>query len=189
MKKHYFLAVPIEEKHRTILQNWIQSRKSALPFKSWVHPEDYHITLAFLGDVHPGSRLNDLIKNVKEMTKNSGQFEISLKGIDIFGKTESPRIFWASVEQSASLYQLQTQIVKACEETGFQLDRKPFHPHITLARKWNSDEPFIKSPEMDYEFEGKSSPNFVTSIHLYQTNLDQNPKYEAINIFPLVQQE
>lgn len=189
MKKHYFLAVPIEEKHRAILQNWIHMNKSKLPFKSWVHPEDYHITLAFLGDIQPSSRLNELVKRVDETVKNCHQFEISLKGIDIFGKKDSPRIFWAGVENSSSLHHVQKLIVKASEEVGFQLDRKPFQPHITLARKWNSDEPFIKSPGLDHVFDDKSSPSLVKSIHLYQTHLDRIPKYEAINIFPLLQPE
>lgn len=187
MKKHYFLAVPIEEKHRTILQNWLHMNKSKLPFKSWVHPEDYHITLAFLGDVQPSNRLIELIKRVDETVINCRKFEISLKGIDIFGKTESPRIFWAGVENSSSLHHVQKQIVRASEEAGFQLDSKPFRPHITLARRWNSEEPFIKSPELDLVFKDKPSPSLVKSIHLYQTHLDRIPKYEAINIFPLRQ--
>ncbi len=185
MKKHYFLAVPIEEKQRMILLNWIQNHKSSLPFKSWVHPEDYHITLAFLGDIQQHSKLIELTKSVNETLKNDFQFEISLKGIDVFGKAESPRILWASVEHSESLNHLQTVIVKACEETGFQLDRKPFRPHITLARKWNSVHPFIKFARLDQVFNDQPSPSVVSSIYLYQTNLDQIPKYEAINIFPL----
>lgn len=186
MKKHYFLAVPIEEKQRELLQNWIQINKASLPFKSWVHPEDYHITLAFLGDVQPRTRLNDLIKNVNESIKNCGQFEVSLKGIDIFGKKESPRIFWASVEHSSSLNRLQTQMAKACEASGFELDRKPFRPHITLARKWSSEKPFIKPSGLERVFAEYPSSSTVTSIHLFQTNLDQIPKYEAINSFPLL---
>ncbi|WP_175639939.1 RNA 2',3'-cyclic phosphodiesterase [Metabacillus schmidteae] len=187
MKKHYFLAVPIEEKQREILQNWIQINKTTLPFKSWVHPEDYHITLAFLGDVQPSTRLNDLTKKVNEIIKSCEHFEMSLKGIDIFGRKDSPRIFWASVEHSSSLNYLQTQIVKACDSAGFELDRKPFRPHITLARKWNSVEPFIKSPGLEHVFTDNRSPSMVTSVHLYQTNLDQIPKYEAINSFSLLQ--
>ncbi len=185
MKTHHFLAVPIDEKNRAIIHKWIVSNKDKYPFKSWVHPEDYHITLAFLGNVGPSSKLVELVKNVGEVVEHIKQFEISLKGIEIFGKLESPRIFWAGVENSPSLHQLQEQVVNACEKVGFQLDRKPFRPHITMARKWKSEESFLKSPELDNVFDDEASPILVNKIHLYQTHLDRIPKYEAVNVFPL----
>lgn len=185
MKKHYFIAVPIEEQHQQLIQNWIASYKNKLPFQSWVHPNDYHITLAFLGDVGEDEKLELLVEKIKQTVQFVPQFELFLKGIDVFGKPDSPRIFWAGVKESTNLQQFQKQVFDRCQEVGFQLDKKPFRPHITLARKWKSEEPFRKWPQLDHAFEENSSHFNVKKIHLYQTNLNKIPKYEVVETFLL----
>ena len=37
-------------KLKTNLNAGMEKLKSAFPFKKWLHPADYHITMAFLGD-------------------------------------------------------------------------------------------------------------------------------------------
>ncbi|MCM3162773.1 RNA 2',3'-cyclic phosphodiesterase [Metabacillus litoralis] len=185
MKKHYFIAVPIEEHHQQLIQNWITTYKNKLPFQSWVHPNDYHITLAFLGDVGEVEKLELLVEKIQQVVQFVPHFDLMLKGIDVFGKQDAPRIFWAGVKESMNLQHLQKQVFDRCQEVGFQLDKKPFRPHITLARKWKSEEPFRKWPQLDHAFEGSSSHFHVKKIHLYQTNLNKIPKYEVVETFPL----
>lgn len=185
MKKHYFIAIPIEELHQTIIQNWISLYKNKLPFQTWVHPNDYHITLAFLGDIQSNEKLELMINKVGEAIRANHPFELILKGIDVFGKEAKPRIFWAGVEHSIPLHQLQKKVFNTCNEVGFHLDTKPFRPHITLARKWKSEEPFLKWQELAQTFEEENTPIFVKEIHLYQTHLDRVPKYEVVKTFPL----
>ncbi|RKI99580.1 RNA 2',3'-cyclic phosphodiesterase, partial [Butyricicoccus sp. 1XD8-22] len=46
---HYFFAVKLPDEVKTFMSEWVQKNKREYPFARWVHPEDYHITLAFLG--------------------------------------------------------------------------------------------------------------------------------------------
>ncbi len=46
---HYFFAVKLPEETKLILKSHIEKLKGILPFGRWVHHEDLHITLAFLG--------------------------------------------------------------------------------------------------------------------------------------------
>ncbi len=48
-ESHYFFALELPESCKNKLNEWAGTIKEAYSFKSWVHPEDYHITLAFLG--------------------------------------------------------------------------------------------------------------------------------------------
>lgn len=181
---HFFIAVPIDEINKANIKRWVDCNKDELPFKSWVHQDDYHITLAFLGYVEETEKLNQLKKIVKEAVSVYSPFQMKLKGIDIFGKKESPRILWISLEESKGLADLQQKIYRVCHDIGIVLDSKPFRPHITIARKWKSEEHFIKP--MDYDDYFKELPNslYVDEINLYQTHLDRVPKYEVIKTFP-----
>lgn len=75
----------------------------------------------------------------------------------------------------------------ACGKAGFQLETRPFRPHITLARKWIGDEPFQTG--MLERLWGELQPEPLqfeaSEVVLYQTNLNKTPKYEAKTIFPL----
>ena len=43
-------------KLKTELHTRIEKLKFAFPFKKWLHPADYHITMAFLGDASEAMR-------------------------------------------------------------------------------------------------------------------------------------
>lgn len=61
---------------------------------------------------------------------------IEIGGLNIFGSPKSPRIFWAQVNEVEPLFHLQEIVHKMCLAAGFTLETRPYHPHITLARKW-----------------------------------------------------
>ncbi|WP_226670201.1 RNA 2',3'-cyclic phosphodiesterase [Metabacillus litoralis] len=188
MKKHhphFFIAVPIEDHIGNNIKKWISTNKNELAFKSWVHPEDYHITLAFLGNVEDTNKLEKIKGVVREIVAMNSSFQLKVKGIDIFGKKDSPRILWVSLEESKALVDLQQKVFKACLENGIKLDSKPFAPHITIARKWNSEEPFHYSNDYIHVFSEVENEFNIKQIHFYETHLDRIPKYEAIDIFPL----
>ncbi|MGM0874965.1 MAG: RNA 2',3'-cyclic phosphodiesterase [Bacillota bacterium] len=182
---HFFIAVPIGKDQKRMIQDWLAHKKDNLPFQSWVHHEDYHITLAFLGNVDSNDQLHQLSDRVKEIVEKRSPIELSLKGIDVFGKKDSPRIFWAGIEDSSPLHYLQKQVFLACEDTGFTLDSKPFRPHITLARRWKSENPFVKPEEFQQAFQDEKQSFIVKNIHLFRTHLDRVPKYETVEVFPL----
>lgn len=46
---HYFFALLLPQDIKSYLQEKCEQIKMDFPFKRWVHHEDYHITLAFLG--------------------------------------------------------------------------------------------------------------------------------------------
>jgi 2'-5' RNA ligase len=180
-KHHYFFAVKIPSEVKGFLKNWVEAHKAEFPFGKWVHHEDLHITLAFLGFAKE-NMLHQAIEAMPEILADIPPFTLTLSKIGTFGPEKKPRIFWADVEQSESLNQIQQKVYKQCENVGFQLDKKPFRPHITLARKWISDEHFDVKRLM--EIENRFSFT-VNEIVLYETHLDKTPKYNDYAQFPL----
>jgi 2'-5' RNA ligase len=183
---HFFFAVRLPEAPKIIMKEHCERMKNLLPFGRWVHFEDLHITLAFLG-FSPLEKLEDAKERVKEALFDSNSFPLQINQLGIFGDRKSPRILWADTLESKELQSVRNKVYSACGEAGFQLETRPFRPHITIARKWVGDEPFQEDllhiwEELQTEplaFEAKD-------IVLYQTHLQNTPKYEAKAVFPLI---
>ncbi|WP_028399764.1 RNA 2',3'-cyclic phosphodiesterase [Ectobacillus panaciterrae] len=177
MQTNYFIAVPLPAFVKEALAEWREHAESVLPFQSWVHQDDYHITLAFLGSAD--AVLSSLQKEMERMTHPG--FSLSLKGLQTFGVPERPRILWADVTHPSELSALQSNVHDMCEALGFSLEKRPYRPHITLARRWRSDRSFDEPSEL-----WKPISFSVQSIVLYKTHVERVPKYEEIYKVPLL---
>lgn len=182
---HFFLAVSLPMETKLKLKEECSIIKENLSFQRWVHHEDYHITLAFLG-----SAQNNMLKRAQELVgeriKGQKSFPLQITGLGVFGRTDSPRIFWADTYKEKRLSAVRDIVFSACTDAGFQLETRPFKPHITLARKWAGTSPFHTSLlETNNPFYKCALTFTASEVVLYQTHLDKTPKYEKIAIFPL----
>ncbi len=91
-----------------------------------------HITLLApfrLGDAGE-KKLNELLK---EVGRNQGEFEVTLRGYDAF----APRVLYIGVQQSRALTELQEKLESLArserELFNYNYDSRPYHPHMTLA--------------------------------------------------------
>lgn len=182
---HFFFALKLPDNTKLLLKEHCEKLKESLPFKRWVHHQDLHITLAFLGFA-PGDKLEAAQNILEETILGMGSFHLKINRLGFFGKQDNPRIFFADTEESNELKLVRQKVYKACMEAGFKLETRPFRPHITLARKWAGEKPFEK--EM-LDIWKKLQPEPIafngTDVVLYQTHLDKTPKYEEVNLFSL----
>ena len=184
-RQHYFYAIELPGGAKDSLHQWVTELKQTYSYKSWVHPSDYHITLAFLGSASQ-RMLNDTATLLHTDLKDCSTFPLKIKGLDTFGMEESPRILWASVEAQPLLYELQGTVSCICTKAGFSLDKKSFTPHITIARR--CQEKMEKGHIKQIEESLPSISAFeVQNLVLYRTNMDSIPKYEPIVTYPLVE--
>jgi 2'-5' RNA ligase len=184
-KTHYFLAVPIPKEIKELYLEWRERTQENLPFKSWVHHEDYHITLAFLGDAHL-STIEKVKVEMERIQERHEPFCLQLSGLGYFGKQESPRILWSGIDRQPQLEELHRDIFQACQSIGFKLEKRPFRPHLTLARRWREEGGFPANELTQLFHIAKSSLSYtVDSFVLYQTHLNQSPKYETLSTFYL----
>lgn len=174
MKSHYFLAVSLPEIVKDALDTWRKQYKEELPFQSWVHRDDYHITLVFLGDVS-SLMLPRIEEEMKQLSINQ-KFSMAMQGVGTFGPAERPRILWAGITHPPELFALQKQTYNFCEALGFSLETRPYRPHITLGRRWRGEYPLTDLQQR--ELGGLSF--LAEKITLYKSHLQQTPKYEEI---------
>jgi RNA 2',3'-cyclic 3'-phosphodiesterase len=182
---HFFFAIKMPLETKLIMQKYTEKLKEILPFSRWVHHQDLHITLAFLGNA-PSEKLTSAMENVQATLSGSEGFMLEINKLGIFGKLDSPRIFWADTKESNELQVVRKKVFTACLDAGFQLETRPFKPHITLARKWIGDKPFQQNL-LNVWAELQPEPLLfnVNEVVLYQTHLDKTPKYEEKTIYKL----
>jgi RNA 2',3'-cyclic 3'-phosphodiesterase len=101
---------------------------------SWVHAENIHITLRFLGDLDDSGvqRVCDLVARA---AGEEPAPRASLGSIGAFPNLTRPRVVWVGLaEGSAAVAALASAVNGALERGGFGAPDKPFRPHLTLAR-------------------------------------------------------
>lgn len=100
----------------------------------WVQPESIHLTLKFLGDV-PSPKLPALYKAVERACAGVPPFALHLEGLGCFPDMRRPRVVWVGVrEETGHLAALQKAIEREVAQEGFPPEKRPFTPHLTLAR-------------------------------------------------------
>ncbi|WP_410771738.1 RNA 2',3'-cyclic phosphodiesterase [Fontibacillus sp. BL9] len=178
-----FIAVPLPGAVKQALSDWVEKQKVALKFTKWVNPADYHITVQFLGDVTP-NKFDDLKQQLTETAKRVNGFSLQAKEIGMFGRPSNPRVLWAGIDgDQDKLKSLYRSVTEGNRGLGFIPEERPYHPHITLARKYRED------AKLDPEPLNLSSPDFgewsVDAIVIYRTRMGKTPMYEEVFRTPL----
>lgn len=142
----------------------------------WVKPDAMHLTLAFLGEVEEG-RVAAAERALRRGAEGAPALELAAAGLGAFPDQRRARVLWAGVAGDLrQLAALQTGIALALESEGFELDGKPFHPHLTLARA-RVPQPLPPSLDRAQRFGSWRA----TEVRLYRSHLGpQGPRYEVL---------
>ena len=93
--------------------------------------ENLHLTLAFLGEVHP-RRVADIRRVMDSVVCPATDAGIS--GFGSFGRGDE-RLLWRGLRLNPSVRTMRDHLIAGLKEAGFAPDDKPFKPHITIARR------------------------------------------------------
>ncbi|MDD4005251.1 MAG: RNA 2',3'-cyclic phosphodiesterase [Elusimicrobiaceae bacterium] len=99
---------------------------------SWTKPEQFHLTLHFLGETDP-ARLPD-IRAALDAAAKTESFELACGRIGFFPEYGEPRVVWLGVQQPARLARLRDRIGAELASRGLYADSRPFAAHLTLGR-------------------------------------------------------
>lgn len=100
----------------------------------WTPPEQLHLTAKFLGDV-PDTQVADVADAVTLAATTSKPFDMDIGGCGCFPHQGTVRIVWAGTnEPTGSLLACVEAVESSLGELGFERERRPFSPHITIGR-------------------------------------------------------
>ncbi len=181
MSFHYFIAMKLDHSTKEWLDSWKPDiNKYHLPYKTWVHKQDYHITLQFLGGIKEEKRnqLMDLLNRVEKLPA----FATQITGLDYFGREDRPKVLYASVDKAQELEKLYLAIKAICKEIEIPVDSREYHPHITIAKKWTGKTEKIDKNIFNLKL---NKLIYLSEVALYQINPRKEIKYQPIKVIPL----
>jgi RNA 2',3'-cyclic 3'-phosphodiesterase len=108
----------------------LSNLRGGLPGARWIDPENYHVTLRFIGDID-GLYANEVASMLLRV--NRKPFEVKLRGLTSFGG-KKPRAVVADIEPSKPLIELQAELERMMQRIGLDPEGRKFTPHVTLAR-------------------------------------------------------
>lgn len=102
-----------------------------MPGARWVSPENYHLTLRFIGEAppHQAEEIDLALGALK-----AREFPLALAGVGTFSKGGRGTALWIGAERSQQLDHLRAKIETALQRVGLEPERRRFTPHVTLAR-------------------------------------------------------
>jgi 2'-5' RNA ligase len=108
--------------------------RGGLPGARWIDPDNYHLTLRFIGDIdeRTAQEIGSMLDQVKRRS-----FELRLEGLASFGG-KRPRAVVANVAAPPALLELQAEHERIMQRIGLAPEGRKFTPHVTLARLHNS---------------------------------------------------
>ena len=171
------LAPPVIEELSTLTMR-IQSKGNGL---RWALPESWHITLQFLGN-STLQQFECVVERLRDL--NLRPVAIQPEKLGFFDRAG---IFFVGVRPAPALILLQQQVSAATNPCGFAAETRPYHPHITLARRKGKSgaEDFhkVKARIGDHpRFSSFLAPEFVLYESITRPAASQ---YEIRERFPL----
>jgi 2'-5' RNA ligase len=100
------------------------------PDLRWSRPEQWHLTLAFLGEV-PETSMDELTTRLGRAAGRHPSLSLAFTGGGRFGS----RVLWTKVQgDRAGLCRLADSVRAGARRTGLAVEDRPYRPHLTLAR-------------------------------------------------------
>ncbi len=119
------------KKEMTQLQ--LELKKSNADVK-WDTEDKFHATIKFLGNVEE-TILHQLITACESSLNHFLPFDISYQSLGSFPNKKHPRVIWIGCDdRDGALQQIKNALDTILLPFGFEIEQRPFRPHITLGR-------------------------------------------------------
>ena len=173
-----FVAVPLPDEIRMALADRLGSLD--MPGKP-VPPENWHITLRFLGWTDDVA-LDRLLAALDEADLGR-TFDMMLGEMGAFPRPKSATVIWLAVSEGLTrLEELAAAAEEAAQSAGFGPEDRPFRAHLTLSRVRPAED---ASGLLD-SFPGADLGWRCGSVVVYRSHLGRGgARYEPLETFPL----
>lgn len=154
----------------------------------WTVPEQWHVTLAFMGDV--GERhLDDLLERLQRAARRRPSLQLAVTGGGAFPDVGRARVLYAGLDchgADAELRQLAVGTRAAAAKAGADAEGGRLRPHVTLARLGRP----VDVTRWVRLLDGYRGPDWrATEVALVRSHLGEGPRrrprYELVETFPL----
>ncbi|MFD0345098.1 RNA 2',3'-cyclic phosphodiesterase [Kitasatospora aburaviensis] len=162
------LAPPDDAKDE--LARALQPACAAYPRLRWNRIEDWHITLAFLGEL-PSTAVPLLRSALAGAAASHPALQLGLRGGGHFDE----RLLWSGIDGDLEgLHALAADVRELVRSCGIEFRDRPLRPHLTLARS-RRDDP-VSVPQAAAGLGGfVGRPWWTERLHLVGSNIGRGP--------------
>ena len=131
-----FLAILLDPPLRDALRACVRALQAADPPARlrWVGDEQHHLTLHFLGEISP-TQVEAVTRALAAIPPPVAPLSLTLGGLGAFPSLSRPATLWAGGKDAGGGIAARTaEYDRALKTLGFEIDSRPFTPHLTLAR-------------------------------------------------------
>ena len=130
-----FIAVELPTGARESLGSISRELRAVVPAGvRWVRPEGIHPTLKFLGNIGAES-VGPISQAMSRCAALVSPFDLFLGELGAFPSLRAPRVVWFGLGGALdALLGLQASLEEEMERLGYDRERRPFSPHLTLGR-------------------------------------------------------
>jgi len=118
-----------------------------------VSTEHLHLTLKFLGDTEEGL-VPEIASAMREAATGIAPFTVEIRGMGAFPNISRPSVLWVGIRGAEPLARMAKTLDQHLTALGFEPERRPWSPHVTLARvrggrKMDAVQTLLRSHETD----------------------------------------
>lgn len=175
-----FLGIPLPSTTTATLSAISSRLRSTTDGLRWSTPESWHITLQFLGNTD-ARQYDCLIAQLQRL--RHPPIPINFAPMGIFDRVG---VFFVGIHTTPALLSLQQQVTATTAHCGFIAESRPYHPHITLARRKAAGQGLRTLKSLTQTT--PTLPAFTTDVFLlYQsTPTPTGSRYDIREHFPLI---
>lgn len=166
-----FIALAVPAADKRAIGRLQQKARACLEGIRMVRAEGLHLTLKFLGETEP-QRLEQIKVAIDEAAGASEIFSLALGGIGVFPSPAKARVLWVGLRSGEkAISALAGALDRSLAICGFQPEKRPFHPHLTIGRLRRpvSGDKLKRFIEAEKDFEGKTF--LVDRVILFKSTL------------------
>jgi 2'-5' RNA ligase len=170
------IALPLQ------LCRQLQALQEGLAGVRLTAPDNFHITLSFIGNVEPA-----LAEDIDEVLSGirAPQFPLTVKGTGYFSGGQHLHHLWMGLEHSEALHHLKEKIDRGLGMRQLPVEKRKYTPHITIAGLKLGDEE-LAAAFMQRHNLFVAAPFDVREFILYRSHQDsEGALYEEMAAYPL----
>jgi len=129
-----FVAILLSDEVRATLGRVQKDLDRACQGVRWVRQDQLHVTVKFLGDV-PDGDVPSVTQAIERGASEGAPFSMTLESAGCFPPRGGVRIVWAGASDPTGTMQRSAEAInRELENMGFERERRPWSPHITIGR-------------------------------------------------------
>lgn len=124
-----FTAICLDDACRDMLCEAMRRLQKQGVRGAFVPRENLHLTLAFIGETQRVAAAEKCLASLR-----APRFSVQIEGLGRFARPGGD-VLWAGVRAGEALLEVQRKLCSLLYNAGFEMEARPYKPHLTLGRK------------------------------------------------------